>query len=283
MAYIVEYGYTKGWNCMENYKDIIKPMKKRFISMVLEIEKLEGLFVEASAGGIVWKERKKKAKGRGRRNRLIEMRRYAYYQFYDKRKPRGKRKIQKYICKKDIGWAFRWVAERRKKWKRLQELKKEIKKLKKGLSAFDISVAAIQREMKERKLKKSLKRIQKRPLRERCRYLTARGELVRSRAERKIANELFFRGIPYIYEKMISFRGKRLMPDFVFWIKGKMVFLEHLGMLDIKEYAEKWERKKRFYDQLGIHEGVNLIVTTERSIDGLSIERELAQLSEHEF
>ena len=257
---------------MEHYNDIVTPMKKLYVSMCLEIEKLEGIFKEATAGGIVWKERKKKRnfKNKKRRENLC---RYAYYQYYDKRKQSGKRKVQRYIRKDELGWAISFINSRKDKWKRLKELKKEIKKVIKGMLVFSVTVEDVKWEIKARKLKKELKKVRKKPFKERCRYLTVNGELVRSRAERKIANELLQAGIVYQYEQPIWINHVKVLPDFVIQYKGKIYIWEHLGMLDIPEYAEKWRRKKHFYSKIGFQEGINLIVTTEKNIDSLSIAR----------
>ena len=260
---------------MGKYNEIIRPLKRRYVSIFLKIEKLSGLFQDASAGGVVWKERRS-----GLKREKKEIRRYAYYQFYDKRKPKGKRKIQRYIRKEDQKWAFLWINERRKKWDTLKSLKWEIKKITKGLSVFDVPAQELEWEIKSQKLKKGLKKARKKPYMERCRYLTVKGDLVRSRAERKIANELYEKGIPYSYEKPLLVRGKKILPDFVIVYKGKIIIWEHLGMLDIPEYAEKWKRKKLFYESIGFIEGENLIVTTEKNIDGLTIKKLISELIE---
>lgn len=264
---------------MEYYKDIVTPMKKLYVSMCLEIERLEGIFKDATAGGIVWKERKKKGHSQNKK-KLGNICRYAYYQYYDKRKQSGKRKVQRYIRKNELGWAISLVNSRRNKWKRLAELKKEIKKVIKGLLVFSVKVEDVNWEIKARKLKKELKKVRKKPFKERCRYMTINGELVRSRAERKIANELFHAGVVYKYERPVWKNNVKVLPDFVVEINGKTYIWEHLGMLDIPEYAEKWERKKRFYAKIGFIEGKNLIVTTEKNIDSLSLARIIEMLKE---
>ncbi len=264
---------------MGNFNDIIRLMKRRYISMFFKIEKLAGLFEDASAGGIVWKERRSKGENKKKCKKSGKVTRYAYYQFYDKRKQKGKRKIQRYIRKKDMGWARLWVNERRKKWKKLKELKSEIKTIIKGMLTFSVSIADVEWEIKAQKLKKGLKKAQKKPFMGRCRYMTVKGDLVRSRAERKIANELYDRGISYLYEQTMVIQGKRILPDFIIFLNGKMIIWEHLGMLDIPEYAAKWERKRVFYETIGYIEGVNLIVTTEKTIDGLSIQNVLDKLN----
>ena len=82
-----------------------------------------------------------------------------------------------------------------------------------------------------------------------------------------------------MYEQPILIHGKRVLPDFIIFLNGKMIIWEHLGMLDVPEYAAKWERKRLFYEAIGFIEGVNLIVTTEKTIDGLSIENILDKLN----
>ena len=262
---------------MGRYNEIIVPMKRRYVSYFLKIEKLSGLFLDASAGGIVWKERKGRNKQREsqKKNNIVK---YAYYQFYDKRKQKGKRKIQRYIRKKDMNWAIQWINERRKKWINLKILKQEIKKIVKGLSVFSVSIRDLEWEIKAQKLKKALNKARKKPFTEGCHYMTVKGDLVRSRAERKIANELYNKSISYEYEKRISVQGKKVLPDFIILNKGKIIIWEHLGMLDIPEYASKWERKKLFYESIGFVEGINLIVTTDKSLDGLSIAMMLSNL-----
>ena len=257
---------------MEQYNDIITLLKKRYVSMCLEIEKLEGIFKDATAGGIVWKERKKQRSIK-KKGKVKEVCRYAYYQYYDKRKQAGKRKVQRYIRKKEFGWAMSWINSRRTKWARLKELKREIKKIIKGMLIFSVTVEDIIWELKASKLKKAMKKVQKKPFKGKCQYMTLNGELVRSRAERKIANELFHAGVLYEYEKLIRKDDINVLPDFVVQGDGKLYIWEHLGMLDVPEYAEKWERKKKFYSEIGFVENVNMIVTTEKNIDSLSLGR----------
>ena len=109
--------------------------------------------------------------------------------------------------------------------------------------------------------------------------MTVKGDLVRSKGERKIANALYEKGIEYRYEKAFSRRGNRVLPDFIIFHEGRMILWEHLGMLDIPEYATKWQRKKLFYESIGFREGENLIVTTDQKIDGLTIEKIMFQIT----
>ncbi|WP_318216456.1 hypothetical protein [Streptomyces sp. SCL15-6] len=47
--------------------------------------------------------------------------------------------------------------------------------------------------------------------------------------------------------------GRVVRPDFTVATKdGRTVFWEHAGMLDLPDYARKWERKKEWYARNGI-------------------------------
>ena len=86
-------------------------------------------------------------------------------------------------------------------------------------------------------------------------HRTARGELVMSKSEVIIANELHGRGIDYAYEKELRFgAGRVCKPDFTIEdaASGLTVYWEHCGMLDDAEYAERWERKKKWYRENGV-------------------------------
>lgn len=95
-------------------------------------------------------------------------------------------------------------------------------------------------------------------------HKTRRGELVRSKSEVIIANELDHAGIPYEYEKELVLENDGMrIPDFTIEDAetGKCFYWEHCGMLGDAEYARRWEEKKKLYVQHGIVEDVNLIVS----------------------
>ena len=107
-------------------------------------------------------------------------------------------------------------------------------------------------------------------------HRTRRGELVRSKSEVIIANELFGCGIAYDYEKPLVVEGVRKVPDFTIHDAntGRTWYWEHLGMLHDAEYRRRWDAKRAFYAECGIVEGVNLIVTSDGpdgSIDSRAI------------
>lgn len=97
-------------------------------------------------------------------------------------------------------------------------------------------------------------------------HVTARGEQVRSKSEELIANALYAEGIPYHYEMPLSLDGKTtLYPDFTLLElrSKKIIYWEHLGMMDDREYAREAVRRIRDYAFAGIFPGDKLILTFE--------------------
>ncbi len=86
-------------------------------------------------------------------------------------------------------------------------------------------------------------------------HRTARGELVMSKSEVIIANELHHRGIDYAYEKPLTFgKGRTCKPDFTIEdaASGITIYWEHCGMLMDDEYRKRWERKQKWYRDNGV-------------------------------
>lgn len=86
-------------------------------------------------------------------------------------------------------------------------------------------------------------------------HRTKRGDLVLSKFQVIIANELFNRGIEYAYEKELQFgTGRKCKPDFTIddAASGLRVYWEHCGMLLDEGYRERWERKRRWYRDNGV-------------------------------
>ncbi len=110
---------------------------------------------------------------------------------------------------------------------------------------------------------------------------TEKGERVRSKSEKIIADRLYKERIPYRYEYPIKLNeyGK-VYPDFtILDMKNrKEVILEHLGMMDREEYVSKALRKIASYERSGLIIGVDLIFTYETSyepFDGRALDRAL--------
>lgn len=104
-------------------------------------------------------------------------------------------------------------------------------------------------------------------------HRTARGELVRSKSEVIVADLLDGLGLPYAYEQPFTGPdGSVRYPDFTIddAETGRRVLIEHLGMLDKPDYAERWERKLKWYRAAGVrpHDedaaAVALVTTSEQ-------------------
>ena len=101
--------------------------------------------------------------------------------------------------------------------------------------------------------------------------LTEKGERVRSKSEKILADLFYKRNIPYKYEKPLYLKGYgTVYPDFTFVSKklGQEIYWEHEGMMDKPEYARTAVRKIESYQKNGIYPGERVILTfeTEKSI-----------------
>lgn len=95
---------------------------------------------------------------------------------------------------------------------------------------------------------------------------TNKGEPVRSKSEKIIADILEKLGIPYKYEEcLILDDGSYLFPDFtILDVKRRReIYLEHLGLMDNFEYVNRTMEKIKKYENNGIFPGVNLLLTSE--------------------
>ena len=72
--------------------------------------------------------------------------------------------------------------------------------------------------------------------------------MVRSKSEVIIANLLHQSGIDFTYEKRLAAPdGTTRLPDFTLHYRGRDIYWEHLGMLDVDKYRNHWETKERWY------------------------------------
>ena len=97
---------------------------------------------------------------------------------------------------------------------------------------------------------------------------TEKGERVRSKSEKMIADKLYMMDIPYKYEYPISLSPYGIIyPDFVVLNvkERKEVIIEHFGMMDNPEYAAGAVQKIDMYIKNGYIPGKNLIITFETS------------------
>lgn len=101
--------------------------------------------------------------------------------------------------------------------------------------------------------------------------VTERGERVRSKSEKIMADYFYRNGIEYKYECPIHLKGMGIVyPDFTFLSKktGEEIYWEHNGMVDSPAYARRMVQKIEAYENNGIFPGERLILTyeTEQSI-----------------
>jgi len=99
---------------------------------------------------------------------------------------------------------------------------------------------------------------------------TSLGIAVRSKSEVVVADVLTSLGISYEYERPLHSRSEPKdfrLPDFTVTYEGDEYFWEHLGMLDLPVYAERWERKLRWYEANGYAD--RLITSSDRPGGGI--------------
>ena len=96
-------------------------------------------------------------------------------------------------------------------------------------------------------------------------YQTNRGEMVRSKSEKIIADALAKYKVPYQYEPMLELGYSTVYPDFVALNlrTRKTIYWEHLGMTSDIEYAVKNFKKIQAYEKYGYWQGRDLITTME--------------------
>lgn len=96
--------------------------------------------------------------------------------------------------------------------------------------------------------------------------LTEKGERVRSKSEKIMADYFYRNDIEYKYECPIYLKGLgTVYPDFTFLSRktGEEIYWEHNGKTDDPGYARKMVRKINTYENNGIFPGERLILTYE--------------------
>jgi len=96
--------------------------------------------------------------------------------------------------------------------------------------------------------------------------LTEKGERVRSKSEKIMADYFYRHGIEYKYECPLYLEGVgNIYPDFTFLSKknGQEVYWEHCGRVDEANYARNMVRKIQAYENNDIFPGERLILTYE--------------------
>ncbi len=112
--------------------------------------------------------------------------------------------------------------------------------------------------------------------------LTQKGERVRSKSEKILADFFNQNKIPYKYEKLLYLKGFGMVhPDFTFLSRKtrKEIYWEHDGRMDDPAYARNAVRKIQAYEENGIYPGEQLILTfeTERTILDIRMVKSLVE------
>ena len=97
---------------------------------------------------------------------------------------------------------------------------------------------------------------------------TKKGERVRSKSEKILADMFSDHGIEYKYESPLNLSGYGIVyPDYTFLSKKtyEEIYWEHNGKMDDPEYAQKAIKKIDLYVRNGIIPGKRLIITYESS------------------
>ena len=103
--------------------------------------------------------------------------------------------------------------------------------------------------------------------------ISEKGERVRSKSEKILADYFYRNNILYKYEKPLTLAGYgTVYPDFTFFSKKlkKEIYWEHEGMMDNPEYATAAIKKLNNYQMNGILAGERLILTFETEKDVLN-------------
>ena len=96
-------------------------------------------------------------------------------------------------------------------------------------------------------------------------HYTDRHERVRSKSEVLIANALARANIPYRYEYPLKLGNFVAYPDFtILRLRDrKVIYWEHLGLIDESDYRNRALQKIRSYEEFGIFPGDTLILSME--------------------
>lgn len=97
-------------------------------------------------------------------------------------------------------------------------------------------------------------------------YLTNRGEYVRSKSEKILADMFYQFNIPYQYEPRVELiKGRVCYPDFALLNvrERRTIYWEHFGLASDKQYSDKNLDKICRYEQSGIIIGDNLLLSIE--------------------
>lgn len=211
-----------------------------------------------------------------------------YYWYY--RDPNTKKKKRVYLHKGELDVAKKIVkANYKNKAKRL--LEKELKILHSFNNDFDVDkldklytdlpegkqklfkpVVSTREHRTESWFKKPFKA--KMNFSDQLKIETNKGELVRSKSEKILADLFSVKGLLYKYECPVKLtNGQIFYPDFTFYdsYRNLDIYWEHFGMMEDPKYSFSMMNKIITYETNGIFLGDRLIITMESSSQPLNI------------
>ncbi|MBP5655545.1 MAG: hypothetical protein J6X33_08535 [Clostridiales bacterium] len=97
------------------------------------------------------------------------------------------------------------------------------------------------------------------------RFTTLKGEEVRSKSEKIIADHFYLNNVPYKYECPLVLAGETIHPDFTILRVSdrKEIYHEHLGAMDSEDYTADIPRRVNLYIAGGIYQGDRLFMSFE--------------------
>ena len=108
---------------------------------------------------------------------------------------------------------------------------------------------------------------QKENRREELIYPTKGKVYMRTQSERYIGDLLETLHIPYRYETRVTINNRSYHPDFIIMLPdGRLVILEHVGRMDLREYDEDLIVRLQAYDSIGLMVGRNVFMTFNHDI-----------------
>lgn len=250
-------------------------MEKRILQRIRQLEQFQKVIEEKLQGAQMRKVRCKSIRG--------------HYRYYVD---------GKYVSKRELPSVKQWV-EMEYFVKILPEIKRQITKLKGAQKNIEetelekiydtmhpgkrqfITTGMISKEEKIRRFEEEIyegKKIEDL----RSEYYTNKGERVRSKSEKIIADHFERRGILYKYEKpiylMAGGRVKVFYPDFTVMNRRttKILYVEHLGMWDEQEYYNASLRKLDVYEKNDLLIGRDLLLfheTASRTLDMKNVDK----------
>ena len=104
-------------------------------------------------------------------------------------------------------------------------------------------------------------------------FITEKGDRVRSKSEKIIADKLFHMEIPYRYEAVLNLQGINVHPDFTLLDVQERteIYFEHFGMMQDPDYCRNALNKIARYEKCGYHLGRELLCTFESDENPLDV------------